>query len=353
MPSFDTLLSYLITGVASLFVFGTVIFIHELGHFLTAKYSKIRVNEFALGMGPTLFSFTKNETKYGLRLFPIGGFVSMEGEDEESDAAGSFTKAPVSNRILVTVAGAVMNLVLGFLVLLLVVAMQPHIISRTVAEFYPDASTAKYGLKEGDTILAVNGRRCYIANDVSYEFARTQNGTADLTVLRDGAKVELPGVVFNTMPGNALTGGATQLVIDLKVYPTNKTVLSVLQEAGNWTLSLARMVVLSLIDLVTGRVAINNLSGPVGIVSAIGQASSLGFDSLLLLLALISINLGIFNLLPLPALDGGRLVFLILEGIRKKPINPKYEIAINASGFILLIALMLFVTFNDITRLIM
>ncbi|MEG2924263.1 MAG: RIP metalloprotease RseP [Oscillospiraceae bacterium] len=351
MPSFDTLISFLITGVASVFVFGTVIFIHELGHFLTAKFSGIRVNEFALGMGPVLFSFTKGETKYGLRLFPIGGFVSMEGEDEASDAAGSFTKSPVSNRILVTVAGAFMNLVLGFTVLLCVVSMQKNIISRTVAEFNPNAITQQHGLKTNDTILAVNGRRCFIANDLSYEFARTQNGVADLTVLRNGEKVELKGVVFETMPPSEATGGTSQLKIDFKVYPTKKTVANVLKEAGNWTISLARMVVLSLMDLVTGRVAINNLSGPVGIVTAIGQASSIGFESVLLLLALISINLGVFNLMPLPALDGGRLVFLIIEAIRKKPVNPKYETAINTAGFMLLIGLMLFVTFNDITKL--
>lgn len=352
MPSIDTILSFLITALASVFVFGTVIFIHELGHFLAAKYSGIKVNEFALGMGPTIFSFTKKETKYALRLFPIGGFVSMEGEDEDSESAGSFTKAPVSNRILVTVAGAVMNIVLGFIVLLIVVLSQKTIISRTVAEFItPDASTAKSGLMVGDEIIAVNGRRCFIANDISYEFARTQQGIADLTVLRDGKKVELENVVFDTVAGTEETAGLPQLVIDFRVYPVEKNVFNVLSEAGNWTLSLSRLVVLSFIDLVSGRVEINNLSGPVGIVTAIGQASSMGFLSVLMLLSLITINLGVFNLLPLPALDGGRLVFYILEAIRKKPINHKYEIAVNAIGFTLLMALMVFVTFNDITKL--
>ena len=332
--------SILITVLASVFVFGIVIFIHELGHFLTAKFSGIQVNEFALGMGPTLFSFTRGGTKYGLRLFPIGGFVSMEGEDEESEEAGSFTKAPVGNRILVTVAGAVM--------LVCVVCSQQLISTRTVAEFYEGSSTQQSGLQVGDTIVAVNGRRCFIANDIIYEFARTQQGQADLTVLRDGKRVQLDNVVFDTYEEN----GVNQLVIDFKVLGEKKTVGSVLKEAGNWTLSLGRMVVLSLTDLITGRIAVNNLSGPVGIVSAISEASSLGLSSLLMLLALITINLGIFNLLPIPALDGGRLVFLIIETIRRKPISQKYEIAINAAGFILLIGLMIFATFNDITKLI-
>lgn len=339
--------SWLLTALASIFVFGLVIFVHELGHFLTAKFSGITVQEFAIGMGPTLVRFERNGTIYALRLLPIGGFVSMEGEDEESEDEGSFTKAPVGNRILVTVAGACMNLILGFFVLIAVVSMESSIVSRTVAEFYPDASTQQSGLQVGDTIIAVNGRRCFVANDVSYEFARTQEGTADLTVLRDGEKITLEDVVFDT----AEQDGQQYLVIDFKVYPIEKTVLNVLKEAGNWTLSLARMVILSFTDLVTGRIAVNNLSGPVGIVSAIGQASSLGLQPLLLLLALITINLGIFNLIPIPALDGGRLVFLILEAIRKKPIQQKYEIAVNAAGFVLLIGLMVFATFNDITKL--
>ncbi len=289
--------SFLITVLASVFVFGIVIFIHELGHFLTAKFSGIQVNEFALGMGPTLSSFTRGGTKYGLRLFPIGGFVSMEGEDEESEEAGSFTKAPVGNRILVTVAGAVMNLLLGFVVLVCVVCSQQLISTRTVAEFYEGSSTQQSGLQVGDTIVAVNGRRCFIANDIIYEFARTQQGQADLTVLRDGKRVQLDNVVFDTYEEN----GVNQLVIDFKVLGEKKTVGSVLKEAGNWTLSLGRMVVLSLTDLITGRIAVNNL---------------------------------------------------IIEAIRRKPISQKYEIAINAAGFILLIGLMIFATFNDITKLI-
>ncbi|MEG2672217.1 MAG: RIP metalloprotease RseP [Ruthenibacterium sp.] len=339
--------SFLLTTITSVFVFGSVIFIHELGHFLAAKFSGIDVHEFALGMGPTLFRWTKNETVYALRLFPIGGFVSMEGEDEESDNAGSFTRAPIGNRILVTVAGATMNLILGFLVLIVIVCMEPNIISREVAQFYPDASTQASGLRVGDTILAVNGRRCFVTNDISYEFARTKRGMADLTVLRDGKKVELPQVQFTTKEAD----GETHLIVDFKVYAMPKNIVNVVKEAGNWTLSLARLVMLSLVDLVTGRVPLNDLSGPVGIISVIGEASSYGLQSVLQLLALITINLGVFNLLPVPALDGGRLTFLVIEAVRRKPIPQKFEIAINAVGFCLLMGLMLLVTFNDITQL--
>lgn len=339
-----------LTVLASVLVFSSVIFIHELGHFLTAKFSGIQVNEFALGMGPTLFHLDRGGTTYALRLFPIGGFVSMEGEDEDekSDNPAAFPNAPVGNRILVTVAGAVMNVLLGFLVLVGIVCSQNLISTRTVLEFYEGATTQQTGLREGDTIVAVNGRRCFTANDIIYEFARTQQGTADLTVVRDGSRVQLHGVQFSTYERD----GVQQLIIDFKVLGQKKTFGGVLREAGLWTLSLGRMIVLSLTDILTGRIAVNNLSGPVGIVSAISEATSAGWEPLFMLLALITINLGIFNLLPVPALDGGRLVFLILEAIRRKPVNQKYEMLVHAAGFVLLIGVMLFATFNDVTKLI-
>ena len=341
-------LSLAATILISLLVFGFVIFFHELGHFLTAKLSGIRVLEFAIGMGPTIFSFERKGTTYAIRLLPVGGFVLMDGENEESDAIDSFTKAPVGSRLLVTVAGAFMNFLLGFLVLLAVVLMQDSITSRTVAEFYPDAVTQESGLQVGDTIVAVNGRRCFIADDVSYELARTQDAQADLTVVRDGKTITLDHVQF----GTAEQDGVEYMIIDFLVYPVEKTPVNVLREAGNWTISYARLVALSLADLVTGRTAINDLSGPVGIVTVIGQASAIGLLPLLRLVALLTVNLGIFNLLPIPALDGGRTLFLIVEAIRRKPLDPKYEIIVNSAGFVLLIGLMLFATFNDITRLI-
>ncbi len=338
----------LLTALASVLVFGTVIFVHELGHFLTAKLSKITVHEFAIGMGPALIKFRKNGTLYALRLVPIGGFVSMEGEDEESDEQGSFTRAPLANRILVIVSGAIMNLILGFILVVILTSSSEAITSKTIAEFYEGATTQASGLMVDDEIVAVNGRRCFTTYDVSYEFARAQNGMADLTVIRNGETVELEGIQFDTFTDEY---GNNQFVIDFKVYGIKKTFTSVVTSSFEFMLSLIRMVVISLTDLVTGRIAINNLSGPVGIVTAIGEASGAGLSSLIMLTALITVNLGVFNLVPFPALDGGRLAFLIIEAIRRKPLNPRYEIAINAAGFMLLIGLMLFATFNDITRI--
>ncbi len=342
-------MSFLIKALASVLVFGSVIFIHELGHFIVAKLSGIKVNEFSMGMGPRLFGFTRNETEYSLRALPIGGFVAMEGEDEESENEGAFNKAPVQNRIAVVVAGAVMNLLLGFAVLTFLVSQQSAITSRTISQFHEGATTAQTGLQVNDEIIAVNGRRCYIANDIIYEFARTQDGIADFTVRRNGEIVKLEDVTFQTYTDE---NGYKQMVIDFYVYPEEKTFTSVIDEAAKWTVSLARMIFLSLVDLITGNVAINQMSGPVGIVTVISEAASIGIENVLLILAMITINLGIFNLVPFPALDGGRLLFLLIELVRGKPINQKYEILVNTAGMIILLGFMAFVTFSDVTKLI-
>lgn len=342
-------MSFLINMIVSILVFSIVIVIHELGHFVVAKKSGIKVNEFSIGMGPRIAGVKKGETDYSIRALPIGGYVAMEGEDEESDNEGSFSKAPVQNRIAVVVAGAAMNLVLGFAILVFMVSQQEAITSKTVSMFHENAMTQKTGLQVDDEIIAVNGRRCYIANDIIYEFARTQDGIIDFTVRRDGEVVELNDVTFETYESE---DGIKQLVLDFYVYPAEKTTVSVIREAANWTVSYARMIFLTLIDMLTGHVAINQMSGPVGIVSVISEATSVGWRPVLNILALITINLGVFNLVPFPALDGGRLVFLIIEFLRGKPINPKYEIWVNTAGMLVLLAFMALVTFSDITRLI-
>ncbi len=333
--------------IVALLVFSAVVFVHELGHFITAKKSGITVNEFSIGMGPKLFSFEKNATVYSIRLLPMGGFVSMDGEDEESDNPGAFNKAPILNRMLVLSAGAIMNLILGFLVLTILVGGEEAITSKTISSFYENSATEASGLMVGDEILAINGRKCYVVSDIFYEFARSQDGKAVFTVLRDGERQDID-IQFETYTDE---NGMEQLVIDFTVLPIEKTVFTVAQEALNWTISIARLVFLGLIDLVTGNVEVNQMSGPVGIVSTISDAVTYGWYSVLMMLAMITINLGVFNLIPFPALDGGRLVFLFIELLRGKPVPQKYEIFVNAAGFILLMTFMLFVTFSDISRI--
>ena len=251
-------------------------------------------------------------------------------------------EAPVWQRALVMVAGAVMNFVLGFVVLVFLIAAQNEpITSKTIYAIQDGALCGQTGLQAGDKVLAVNGRRCFVANDILYELVRTRSYSADFTVLRDGQKVQLPGVQFDTWQDEK---GETHMSIGFSVYGLEKTPGNVLREAGNSVLYYGRIVFTSLIDLLRGRESINNLSGPVGIVSAIGQAASYGWQDLL--------NLGILNLLPFPALDGGKVVFLVIEGVTGHAVPEKLQSVLTLATFGLLFGLMIFATYNDILRLI-
>ncbi len=336
------------TILASILVFGAVIFIHELGHFVTAKLSGILVTEFAMGMGPKLFSFEKGETTYSLRLFPIGGFVAMEGEDEDSDEPRAFNRAPVRKRILVIAAGAVMNLILGFAILLGTTAGSEAILTRQIGQFDEGAVTYETGLRDKDTILAINGRKLYTANDIFYEVMRLRQPATDVLVLRDGERILLQNVRFDITETDT---GYNDINIDFRFYAAKPTFGNVVKESALQTVSLSRVIFLSLVDLITGRVPINQMSGPVGIVSVISQAAKVNFSAVLDIMALISINLGIFNLIPLPALDGGRLLLLVVEGITKRKLPSKYEAIIHTAGLFALFGLMIVVTFMDITKL--
>ena len=343
-------MSTLITILASVLVFGSVIFIHEFGHFITAKKSGIKVNEFSIGMGPLLFSKTKGETQYSLRLLPIGGYCAMEGEDEESDDERSFGNAPVWKRIIVVVAGAMMNLLLGFLILGILTATGGAIASRTVAKFEDNASTQATGLQVDDKIIEVNGSHIFVAEDIFYEMLYVEDGSADMVVIRDGEKVELKDVTFKTEYDEE--NDVNMIVLDFSVYGVKKSFLSVMQSSVLQAISTTRLIIKSVIQLITGVVPANTLSGPVGIVSVIGNAAVNGIRSLLNILSYISIDLGVMNLLPIPALDGGKLLLLFVEAVTKKKLSEKWEVIINVIGFALLIMVMVFATYNDILRLI-
>ena len=366
-------MSFIITILAALLVFSAVIAIHEFGHFTVAKLCGIQVNEFSIGMGPVLWKKNRKGTQYSLRALPVGGFVALEGEEspesQQAEAAHTvqeqpapeteasvqptgvpLNEAPVWQRALVIVAGAVMNFVLGFVVLVILIAAQNEpITSKTIYAIQDGALCGQTGLQAGDKVLAVNGRRCFVANDILYELVRTQSYSADFTVLRNGQKVHLPRVQFDTWQDEK---GETHMSIGFSVYGLEKTPGNVLREAGNSVLYYGRIVFTSLVDLVRGRESINNLSGPVGIVSAIGQAASYGWQDLLEMLALITVNLGILNLLPFPALDGGKVVFLVIEGVTGHAVPEKLQSVLILATFGLLFGLMLFATYNDILRLI-
>ena len=340
--------------IIAVLLFGFIVFIHEFGHFITAKLSGIRVNEFAIGMGPTLFHFQKGETKYALRLLPIGGFCAMEGEDEDSSEEGSFGSKPVWKRILVVVMGAVMNIVLGLVLMMILLGQQPAFNSTTIGKFQDGAATQAAGLQIGDTFTSVDGYKVNTDRDLSFALATANPDSVDVEVLRDGQTITFPDVKFNTKDNN----GKPMLMLDFYVEPIQKNVGTLLVKSWQDTVSTVRMVWYSLAGLLSGQFGLNDMAGPVGAASAIGEVASQGLaqsfgtaiNNILYMMMIITVNLGVVNLLPFPALDGGRLVFLVVEAVRRKPINPKYEGWVNAAGFVLLMCLMVVITFSDILR---
>lgn len=340
-------------AIAILF-FGVIILIHEFGHFSTAKLFKVKVNEFSIGMGPAILKKKKGETLYALRLLPIGGYVSMEGEDEDSDDDRAFNKKPVWQKMIIVAAGAIMNLILGLIIVAVMLSTSGDLIgTNRINQFYDTAVSCDYGLKEKDKIIKVDGHAVWSERDLSFLMTRNENGVFDFVVERDGEKVKLDGVKFKTEEVN----GINMIIYDFTIVGEKAGFKNVFVNSFTQSASIVRMVWLSLFDLVTGRYGMSELSGPVGTVDIIADvtqdaADSGNLDNLLLIMALITINIGIANLLPLPALDGGRLFFLVIEAIRRKPINPKYEGYIHAAGLALLLLLMVVVTFNDIVRIV-
>lgn len=337
-------------------VFLLLIFFHELGHFSFAKLFGVKVNEFSIGMGPKLLQSKKTETKYSLRLIPFGGYCAMEGEDENSDDPRAFNNAKVYKRIIIVAAGAIFNIVLGFIFIMITALPGKALSSTTVAKFDDNAVTSQYGLEVGDKITSINGSRVFVYTDISFNMMRDDDAIIDIGVERNGEDIILEDVHFPVIESE----GQKYPTIDFWVLGVKKNPITIIQYSGLETISVVRLVWTSLLDLVTGRVGLESVSGPVGTVSAIGDAASSAITagsadqimSFLFLIALITINLGVFNLLPIPGLDGARLVFLIIEAIRRKPINPKYEGYVHFAGLVALILLIIVVTFSDISHLI-
>ena len=305
-------------------------------------------------MGPAIFKKKKGDTTYALRLLPIGGYVSMEGEDEESEDENAFNRKKVWQKIIIVAAGAIMNLILGVVIVATILSMDDLIATNKIHSFYENAISEQTGLKAGDEILSIDGKMVLSGTDVSFLMTRSDDGIFDMTVRRDGEKVELKDVTFKTIK----EGKYTYIEYDFIILGEEPTILNVITNSFKQTASIARLVWLSLFDLVTGRYGLTDLSGPVGTVNIIADMASSatqskeGLIATLNIMAFITINIGIFNLMPLPALDGGRLFFLVIEGIRRKPIKPKYEGFIHGAGLVLLLVLMVLVTFNDIVNLI-
>jgi len=348
--------------LAAVLIFGVLIAVHELGHFTAAKLCGVQVNEFSIGMGPELWSRQGEDTQYSLRLFPIGGFCAMEGEDEASDNPRALSNQGFWKRLVIFAAGAAMNFITGFLIILVLYSGAKGFLIPEVAGMAPEFE-ARNGaaLEEGDELYAINGRRVYIYSDVDLLMSLDRGKPLDLTVLRDGEKVELKGLAYDTYTA---TDGETQYQ-GYGFYRIART------EEATWggrlrvtwlnTLDFARIVWLSLRMLVSGEAGMDDVSGPVGIVTTItevGNASETvreAVDNILYFGALIAVNLAVMNLLPIPALDGGHIFFLVLDTLSlklfKKKIPDKYETALSTACFVALMGFMVIVTLHDVTKL--
>ena len=331
--------------IAILF-FELIIIIHEGGHFVAARLMGIKVNEFSVGMGPKIFQFKKGETTYSLRWILFGGYCSMEGENEESDDERAFSNKKVIQRIFVVVAGALMNLLLGFIIVGIIVCSQNLVGTTTIAKFDENAKSAQT-LMTGDEIKSIDGMRVFTSTDVSTGLTRSADNKLDMVIIRDGKEMNVTAE-FDMEKYE----GKQYIKMDFWILGVPKTFSSVLKETAGQFVSFARMVFLSVHDLLIGRYGLSDLSGPVGAVSVVSTAVKTSGLSMLRIMALLTINVGLFNLFPIPALDGWRLFLLIFEGIFRKKLPSKWEWVINAAGLVILLGFMCIITFSDIRKLI-
>lgn len=331
------------TIIYAIIIFCLLIFVHELGHFIVAKACGVKVNEFAIGMGPAIFKKQKGETLYAVRLFPIGGFCAMEGEDEDSEDDRAFNNKPAWQRALVLTAGSFMNL-LTAVVLMIVIAFVVGQATTTINEVLDDSPAYRAGMMSGDRIVEVDGTAVDEWNDVITYIGESSRDTADIVVERDGAQQTLTAALeYDKESGRNKIG----ITPEMK-HSVAGSVGSGMKNTWNMTVMMYKVIK----QLFTGDVSVSELSGPVGIVYAVNQSAKAGVIYVVYLASLLSLNLAIMNMLPFPALDGGRLLFLLIRKITGKRITDAIEGKIHFIGIILLMVLMVYVTWNDIVKFI-
>lgn len=420
------MISFLINAIKIVFILGFLVFIHEGGHFIIAKLCKVKVNEFAIGFGPTIWSKQGKETKYALRLIPLGGFVSMEGEEERSEEEGSFSNASIPRRIAIVMAGGTVNIIFALIVYFSLMSFTGNNISNIVDTTISGYSAEIYGIKSGDKILKINNHKIRTKNDLDEEIRNCNGNELIVEVERNENKIEYKivpteekynytGIALKYIENSPSTeilavqkdspaekGGLTSGDVVLKINSIDvendaeklvenisKSETNIIQftvqrnneikdfnieaeEKFNYYLGINLKMaennftnniyyafwntgdfLFSIIDnlkmLFTGNVAVNQLMGPVGIGEVVVETK--GISEFVNILALISISLGVTNLLPFPPLDGGKVVILLIEGIRKKPLKENVELKIQMIGFCILIGLSIVVTYNDILRI--
>lgn len=345
--------------IVAIMVLSALVIVHELGHFAVAKLVGIKVKDFSLFMGPKIFGRRIGETEYCIRAIPLGGFVRMEGEEEESDDERAFNKKPVWARAAVIFTGPLMNIILAVLMFTFVPMIGAGFYqTTTISEVVEGSPAAKANLQPGDRIVGINERNIYLFNQVSFEVNMKNGEPVKIVVDRDGERVES----IITPVKDVYDSGYSRYLIGV-VSETKSDFIGFFRHGLKFSRWMTEVIFYGLKQLITGRADVNEISGPVGIISIISEQASTTTPSgdripimqiilnLMEIAGLLSLNLGIFNLLPVPALDGSKLVILAVEKVRRKPIPPEREAIITMIGFALLIGLTLFATYNDIVKI--
>ena len=338
------MIGFLISAIKIIFLLGFLILIHESGHFLVAKLCKVKVNEFAIGFGPTILKKQCAETKYALRLIPLGGFVSMEGEEEASDAEGSFSKASIPKRIAIVVAGATVNIVFGIIVYFILMASTGVTITNEISAILDGYNSQTSGLEVNDKVIEIDGKIIKTRNDVTRILTQGNGEELKLKVDRSGEIIDI-----NLKPTLKETNGTSSYYLGVTFKPVENTFANHIYYGFVETAKFSTSIIDSLKSLISGGIQTDQMMGIVGISDVVASTNS--FKEFIYILALVSVSLGVTNLLPIPALDGGKLIILIIEAIRKKPLKQEIEASINLLGFSILIALSIYVTYNDILRI--
>ena len=326
--------------------FGFLIVVHEFGHFFAAKAAGVRVVEFWIGMGPALLKHKIGETEFKLCALPFGGACVMDGEDSEDERPGTLAGASIGWRALILAAGALMNFLIGFLIVLILVMPGDTVVNTSIDSF-EDGFPAKGEnmLMENDRIVKIDGFRILLSSDISTALSRG-DGSYEIVVERDGEKLTLENVEIPVAEYN----GVQRYGLNFQVVPAG--FFQKIQNAAYRSFDFARMVWISLGDMISGKVHLDQMAGPVGVTGILVQTAQNSLESFFLLIAFISINLGVMNLLPLPALDGGRLLFVLIELIAGRPVPRKFEGYIHVGGMAVLMLFMLYITFQDVLRLV-
>lgn len=331
----------MITAVCAIILFFIMILPHEFGHFIVAKSCDVKINEFSMGMGPAIFKKQKGETLYSLRVLPIGGYCAMEGEDEASEDERAFVNKKAGQKAAILVAGSAMNVVTA-IIIMIGLAFYTGVATTQIGDVQAGSPAEKAGIKAGDVLISVDGQKVKEWNDLSEIVAETKNEPFEVTVLRNDAEKTFKTSTEQAEDGRKIIGVTTAV---------SHNVFKCIAGGVKNTWFMTKTLVTTFAQLFTGKLGLDTLGGPVAIVKVAGDAGKVGISSFLYLAAFISINLAIFNMFPFPALDGGRLLFVIIRKITGKEVNSTIENKIHFIGLMLLFALMIFVTFNDVLRL--